>query len=75
MTIQEQIKELNKVITILIKSMPKRLEGGKYTSVELDYQIRCCQAAVKSLETLDKMKQEVKQCLETLKEFNFELIQ
>ena len=75
MPITEQIKELNKVVTILIRSKPKRLEGGQHTEVELDYQIRCCQAAVKSLETLDKMKQDVKQCLKTLDEFNFELIQ
>ena len=75
MTIQEQIKELSKVVTLLTKSRNSRLANGKHTAVELDYQIDACKAAIKSLETLVNMRQEVKQCLKTLNDFNFELIQ
>ena len=75
MIIQEQINELNKVINLLIRSKKGRLEKGKLTEAELDYQIECCKDAVKSLESLLKLREEVKQCLSTLNNFNFELIQ
>lgn len=75
MTIQEQISELEKVILVLVKSKSGRLKSGNYTEGELDYQIECCRAAVNSLKNLDKMKQEVDKCLETLRSFEFGLIQ
>ena len=75
MTIQEQINELKKVVGILVRSKSARLEKGKLTETELVYQIECCQAAVNSLERLLKLQAQLKQALETLKEFDFEMIQ
>lgn len=75
MTIQEQVKELNKIVDLLVRSKNKRLEKGKLTSAELDYQIECCRGAVKSLESLIKLREDVKTCLSTLNDFDFGLIQ
>lgn len=75
MRLQEQIEELKKVIVLLERSKTKRLEGGKHTEVELNYQISCLKNAQTSLERLLKLREQVQQSLKTLNEFDFEMIQ
>ena len=75
MRLQEQIAEMQKVVKLLEKSKEQRLKGGRHTEAELNYQIECCTCAVKSLERLLSLKDDVKNALETLKNFNFEMIQ